>query len=416
MNEKAMMATVQTWSEAMDAGMLPHEFMETVKMATQQIYPDCLEECTLDPFIMKEINAEEPRERTNAEEGIAPVILDFEAAAGGAAIQETPTAARARGRKRVAEAALEKIRFTPQPDRLESRMSDTRRTATLKQHGQFMQQESNIAKVEMEMRRIFEKVFGEELQLRSNGRIKARDQGYGFHLYWLAYQTQVVRMSMHKYNDMQMQMQVSKRHGSPQEVLLHVERYYEAFEEAGRGMSPFEKERVYIKAVQDSFGDETADFVRALPRQWNVSKKDHPNNFEAIRAAVTMHVRDRQRWPGVATPGKLKMATTDSSKESPGMEELQELRTQLLKLTQAINGNHQGPKGPRPRFERAGLRRAPDSAKDKRSIWEDNAACAYHTRTGEKGAHTNAGCKMREASSQSYSKEHDDAIKKFLKK
>ena len=55
MNEKAMMATVQTWSEAMDAGMLPHEFMKTVKMATQQIYPDCLEECTLDPFIMKEI-------------------------------------------------------------------------------------------------------------------------------------------------------------------------------------------------------------------------------------------------------------------------------------------------------------------------------------------------------------------------
>ena len=418
MSEKTPLATVQTWNEAMDAGVLPHEHMETVKAAAQQIYPDSLDECTLDSVVMKEIEADEPRANANAEDGIAPVILNFEAAAEGPAVQETPTAARARGRKRAAEAALDHIRYTPQAAKFATTMSDTKRAATLKQQEQFQKQEQSIGKVDTEMRRIFEKEFGEELRLRTEGRIRAKDPGYGYHLYWLAYQTQVIRMPNHKYNDMQEEMVSSamdRKHSTPQEILLHLERYFEAFEEAGRKMSPSDKERVYIRAVENRFSTETANCVRALPRTWNLSKKDYPITYDAIRAAVTMHVRDRQIWPGVATPSKLKMATTDSSKESPGMEEMQELRAQVLKLAQAINGNQQGPK--RTNFVQKGLRRGPDSSKgDSKSIWEDKAACAYHTKAGGKGSHTNATCHLRDATNLSYSKEHDNEIKKFLKK
>jgi hypothetical protein len=422
MSTKASSTTTATWREAMDAGVLPHEHIETIKLAMQQIYPDSLDKCTLDEEIMKDIDRMEPR--ADAEDGIAPMALNFEGAAGVAGaevVPETPIAARAGSRKRVAGAALEHIRYTPQPDKLEARMSDAKRTAVLKQRGQFMDQEANITKVEVELRRIFDSEFGTELTLRSKGRINSRDVGYGFQLYWFAYQTQVIRMTMHRYNDMQEVMQfmtVTGKYSAPQDVMIQLDRYFEAFEEAGRKMSEFDKERTFIKAIQECFGAETSDYVRGLPRIWNLNKKDYTSNFDMIRSAIVLHVGDRQRWPGTATPSKIKVTKTEDSKDSPLADELQEMKAQLLKLTQAINGKTQGAKKPRQGFEPRGLRRAPEAA-DSKSMWADNAPCAFHSKIGAKAGpqtHTNAECKMRDVSDPSYAKSHDEAIKKFMKK
>ena len=417
MNSKSTTATMSTWSEARDKGVLPHEYIETVKMTVQQIYPDSLDTCTLDTEIMNEINRAEPR---NAELGVAPIALNFEAVAGAgaAATPDTPIAERAGSRKRVAGAMLEGIRFTPQPEKFEPRMTEAKRNAAMKQRGQFIEQEQNIAKVEAELRRSFESECGMELTLRSKGRISARDLGYGFQLYWFFYQTQVVRMPMHRYNDMMEAMQDTEKERAPEEVMLKMDRYHEAFEEAGRKITDYDKERLFIKAIQESCGEETANYVRGLPRLWNLSKKDYDSNFEMIRAAIVMHVQDRQRWPGVATPSKLKSARTEDSQDSPLLEELQELKSQVAKLTQAAKSNTKEPR--KRRFEPRGLKRAPEAA-DSKDIWADKAPCGFHCyaagkTTAADKSHTNAVCKLRDANDPTYNKSYDDAVKKFIKK
>lgn len=420
MNSKSTTATLQTWPEARDNGVLPHEYIETVKMVVQQIYPDSLDTCTLETEIMNEINRADPR---NAEDGVAPIALNFEAAAGaGAAVMpDTPIAERAGNRKRAAGTALESIRYTPQPEKLEARMTEAKRTAALKQRGQFIEQEQNIAKVEAELRRVFESECGTELTLRSKGRINARDLGYGFQLYWFFYQTRVMRMTMPRYNELMEQMQfltVTGKYTTPEEIMIRLDRYFEAFEEAGRKMSDYDKERLLIKAINDSFGEETGDYVRGLPRLWNLNKKDYVSSYEMMRSAMVMHVGDRQRWPGVTTPSKIKSARTEDSKESPLFEELQELKSQVAKLTQAAKSN---PKEPRKRrFEPRGLKRAPEAA-DSKDIWADKAPCGFHCYTAGRTtatdrSHTNAVCKLRDASDPTYNKNYDDAVKKFIKK
>jgi hypothetical protein len=335
---KSGATSTPTWREAKEAGMLPHEHKQMVNAAMQQIYPGALETCCLDAEVKREIERRDPRE-----EGIQPIALQFDepaaVAAGGAARNPAATPMALRNGKRTSETALDTLRYTPKPDKIEGNMSATRKTDLMKARKLNMEENVDIARVDAELKRIYGESFGEELTLMSGSRISARDEGFGVQLYWYALHTAVARMTTTAYNRIYASMQDASEDTAPEKVVIRLERYFACYEAAGRDLPESEKERIFLMTIEDCFGMETAAYIRGLPRQWHMNERDYgKRRFDMLRAAIVNHVRDEQPWP-MATPGKIKVTRTRDSQESPLQEELQELKSQVAKLTQAVQSD-----------------------------------------------------------------------------
>lgn len=411
MDKKTALTNATTWEVAEGAGFLPSEILENVKQEMQQVYPDGLEDTVLDETILDEIRRRIPREG----EEIAHLFR-------GETGQQTPAAAsiaqRTTTRKRAATDEIDKLKYTPKPKKLTSSMEVKARAEQLKLRGQYMEQEASVAKLDSELKRILERKFGRELIMASKGTMKATHSGFGVQLYWYAYHTTVNRMSNEEYQMLLDKMCGTGSDKAPEDVLVRLDRFFEAFADAGRPMNELEKVRLFMKAISEQFGDETAALMRDLPRRYDMRAQNNSGRqIQMFREAILEHVYAGQSWQ-VGTPqGKVRALQT-----SPELVTMAAMQEQIDRLNALQNEKQGGGAAKKKSWasEQPGLRRAP-KAEDDKAIWQDKALCAYHCterRTGGKTkySHTNAECKMRDPSHPTYSKDYDEAIKKFVKK
>ncbi len=130
--------------------------------------------------------------------------------------------------KRVADTALDKLRFYPSPGRIENSMSATKRSEMVKARRLHMDESADIARVDAELKRFFTESFGTELTLVSASRITSRDEGFRVQLYWYAYHT-VPRMTIPDYNQFYDMMMDSSGDENPQDCIVRLERGFHGF-------------------------------------------------------------------------------------------------------------------------------------------------------------------------------------------
>jgi hypothetical protein len=395
----------RTMTEAADAGMTTYEHHEEVKRYMNRIYPNGLENSKLPDDMVAEISSR----LTRNGDDVQPLRLENPTTArrpqNSSSANATPPAVRSS--KRIATEIIDNLRYSPKAARITAEMSEAQRTSSLKARKYEQEEIRELTALDNELRRIYEKLTS-EIELTSKGSITRRDNGFGLQLYWYNWHTRVYRMSERDYSATYEKMTDSSHDKAPEDILIRLDRFAISFDVAGKTITDVDKLRLLHDAIHEQFGADALAYVRTLPRIWNLKESNYVGNrFEMIREAIVKNVQDGQPWPSAT---KLRVM-------KPVEAELIEMKAQLL----AMQASKQGGGGAaKKKWEQNGVRRSP-SDQDPKSMWDNEKPCAYHTsmKAGKprgKSSHTNAACFLRIPGETGYDKEHDEAVKRHLRK
>lgn len=233
---------------------------------------------------------------------------------------------------RISTSARAELTFTPKPKKIEAKMSNKEKLKLADQAKKHLDEITGLARINNALIGALSTEFG--LTMTNKTKIDSTKEDYGIALFWYMIINNVEKFGRTQYDNIQRQMmQLDDKHQNPQGIILWLDRHFKAFEVAKEPIAPADKTRIFLKMIETLLGRDVLNYVRRLPHDFHYGVKNP--DYETYTRAIIQHVDEELDFP--ATPTKrIQVMTAEPEVASPE-ERIKVLEEKLVKMTSRSN-------------------------------------------------------------------------------